>query len=98
MEEELEEERILAEADQVEEELKEPEDEKKLRIAQELKAKWKSRTSETGQTYYYNKETGASTFDKPEGFLEKRQIRALEQKVEQDKLRADIKAKSKSKR
>merc|ERR1711937_95779 len=93
-EEELEEERLLAQEHEVEESIKEPENVRRLRIAKDLRLKWKSKTDPSGNTYYYNKETGVSTFDMPEGFMEKRQIRALEQEVEHQKTREDVKARA----
>ena len=92
--EQLEEERLLEQENRIEEEIQEPEDEKTLRIAKDLRSKWKSRTDPSGKVYYYNKETGFSSFDKPEGFMEKREIRALEKKVETEKTRADVRARA----
>ena len=94
-EEELEEERLLAEEQHVEESLKEPDNVRRLRIGKDLRLKWKSKTDPSGNSYYYNKETGVSTFDMPEGYMEKRQIRALEQEVEHQKNREDVKARAK---
>ena len=91
---ELEEERLLNEENRIDEEIQEPEDEKTLRIGKEMKKLWKRRTDPSGKDYYYNKETGLSTFDKPEGFMEKREIRALEKKVETEKTRADVRARA----
>lgn len=91
---ELEEERLLNEENRIDEEIQEPEDEKTLRIGKEMKKLWKRRTDPSGKDYYYNKETGLSTFDKPEGFMEKREIRALEKKVETKKTRADVRARA----
>ena len=94
MNDELEEERLLNEENRIDEEIQEPEDEKTLRIGKEMKKLWKRRTDPSGKDYYYNKETGLSTFDKPEGFMEKREIRALEKKVETEKTRADVRARA----
>ena len=91
---ELAEERLLNEENRIDDEIQEPEDEKTLRIGKEMKKLWKRRTDPSGKDYYYNKETGLSTFDKPEGFMEKREIRALEKKVETEKTRADVRARA----
>eukprot|EP00949_MAST-11_sp_MAST-11-sp1_P000992 g992.t1 len=53
-----------------------------LQRAKELKKLWKKKTDGEGRDYYYNRETSVSTYEKPEGFMEKKDIRLLEMKVE----------------
>ena len=61
----------------------------KLRAAKELKRNWKEKQSSDG-VYWYNKTTSVSTYDKPEGFLNKREIKMLELEVDQERTRRRV--------
>lgn len=74
---------------QLEEDKPDPQEEQ-LRIAKTLKAQWREKSQPDGTKYWYNKTTSVSTFDKPEGFLNKREIRMLEIAVDQERTRKRV--------
>ena len=59
----------------------ETKEEKQFEIAKKLKSEWKEKKDASGNTYFYNRETTVSTFDRPEGFLSKHEFKALKSKV-----------------
>jgi|MGYP006075912953 hypothetical protein len=60
-----------------------------LKTAKKMKSEWREKTSTDG-IYWYNKVTSVSTYDKPEGFLNKKEIRMLEMKVDQERTRRRV--------
>ena len=66
------------------------EQEETLRIAKQMKTKWREKSQPDGTKYWYNKETSVSTYDKPEGFLNKKEIRMLEIAVDQERTRRRV--------
>jgi hypothetical protein len=64
--------------------------EDKLRKAKEMKAQWREKTGPDGTPYWYNKVTSVSTYDKPEGFMQKRDIKMLEIQVDQERTRKRV--------
>jgi hypothetical protein len=61
----------------------ETQEERDFKAATELKNKWKEKTDASGNTYFFNKETSVSTFDRPEGLLPKAEYKSLKKKVEE---------------
>ena len=61
----------------------ETQEEKDFKVASEMKSIWKEKTDASGNTYFYNKETSVSTFDRPEGLLPKAEYKALKKRVEE---------------
>lgn len=76
-------------AKQMEDDKPDPQEEK-LRIAKQLKAEWREKSQPDGKKYWYNKKTSVSSFDKPEGFLNKKEIRMLEIAVDQERTRRRV--------
>ena len=55
-----------------------------------MKAQWREKTGPDGTPYWYNKVTSVSTYDKPEGFMQKRDIKMLEIQVDQERTRKRV--------
>ena len=68
---------------------KEDPNETKLKKAKKMKSEWREKNSADGQ-YWYNKVTSVSTYEKPEGFLNKKEIRMLEMQVDQERTRRRV--------
>jgi hypothetical protein len=64
--------------------------EEQLRVAKTMKSQWREKSQPDGTKYWYNKTTSVSTFDKPEGFLNKKDIRLLEIAVDQERTRKRV--------
>ena len=64
--------------------------EEQLKTAKKLKMVWREKTDPQGNKYWYNKQTSVSTFDKPEGFMNKKEIRALEIQVDTERTRKRV--------
>ena len=62
---------------------KETQEEKDFKKASEMKKLWKEKQDDSGNTYFYNRETSMSTFDRPEGLLPKEEYKALKKRVEE---------------
>ena len=54
---------------------------KRLDEARKMREIWKDRTDASGNIYFASKETGMSTFDRPAGFMTKKEIHVLEREL-----------------
>lgn len=64
--------------------------ETKLKKAKEMKKQWREKSGPDGTSYWYNKVTSVSTYDKPEGFMKKKDIKMLEIQVDQERTRKRV--------
>ena len=55
-----------------------------------MKKQWREKSGPDGTSYWYNKVTSVSTYDQPEGFMKKKDIKMLEIQVDQERTRKRV--------